>query len=45
MIETRCNIRLSIDGELAHEKEEEITLFKSENEAWKDMTEKVSGGA
>jgi len=41
----KCNIRLSIDGELVHEKEEEVTLFKSEDEAWADMTEKVSGGA
>ena len=41
----KCNVRLSIDGKLAREEEKEVTLFKSENEAWKDMTEKVSGGA
>ena len=41
----KCYIRLSINGELTHEKEGEVTLFKSEEEAWKDMTEKVGGGA
>ena len=41
----RCKVRLSIDGELAHEEEVEVTLFKSEDEAWADMMEKISGGS
>ena len=41
----KCNVRLSIDGELAHEEEKEVTLFKSEKEAWVDMMKKVGGGA
>ena len=43
----KCVVRLSLDGKLASEREEEVTVFKLEEreKAREDMEKKISGSS